>query len=272
MWHRAHLTACLATAALLAFALVSIRVDAQEPGSSALDVPYVPTPIEVVDMMLKMADVGPSDFVIDLGSGDGRIAIAAAKLGARALGVDLDPQRVEEATHNARKAGLQDRVIFKRQNLFDTEIADATVLTMYLLTKVNMDLRPRILGELKPGTRVVSHAFNLGNWQPDQEGKLGYRQVFMWTVPAKVAGRWQGEIGAASLSLELDQKFQYFSGKATVDGRTVDVREGGLRGTAIRFTLADGRKFHGRVSGDAMEALPQSEENTAGNWRASRTP
>ncbi len=261
---------CLATVALVAIALFPIRVDAQEPGSSALDVPYVPTPIEVVDMMLKMADVGPSDYVIDLGSGDGRIAIAAAKLGARTLGVDLDPRRVEEATDNALKAGLQDRVTFKRQNLFDTKIADATVLTMYLLTKVNMDLRPRILDELRPGTRVVSHAFNLGDWQPDQEGKLGYRQVFMWMVPAKVAGRWQGEIGAEGFHLQLDQKFQYFSGKAKVGGRTIEVREGGLRSNAIRFTLADGRKFHGRVSGDAMEALPQSEENSAGSWRVTR--
>jgi SAM-dependent methyltransferase len=270
MSHRAYCR--LAAGVLVAIALIATRAEAQDPGLPALDVPYVPTPLEVVDLMLKMADVGPSDFVIDLGSGDGRIAIAAAKLGARAFGVDLDPQRVEEAMDNARKAGLQDRVTFKRQNLFDTAIADATVVTMYLLTKVNLDLRPRILDELKPGTRVVSHAFNLGDWQPDQEGKLGYRQVFMWTVPAKVAGRWQGKIGAEGFSLELDQKFQYFSGKANVGGKTVGVREGGLRGSAIRFTLADGRKFHGRVGVDGMEALPHSEENTAGSWRARRMP
>jgi len=143
------------------------------------------------------------------------------------------------------------------------------VLTMYLLTKVNLDLRPRILDELKPGTRVVSHAFNLGDWQPDQEGKVGYRQVFMWTVPAKVAGRWRVENGAESFTLDLEQQFQYFGGSASSGGKQVGVREGRLQGAEIHFALADGRTFHGRVSGEIMEALPSSA-NTAGRWRAQR--
>jgi precorrin-6B methylase 2 len=268
-FHRARLVPiALAAATLIAIGAGTLAQRADQPH---LDVPYVPTPPEVVDLMLQMANVGPSDFVIDLGSGDGRIAVAAGKLGARAFGVDIDPQRIEEAQENARKAGVQDKVTFAQQNLFETKIADATVLTMYLLTKVNMDLRPRILEELKPGTRVVSHAFNLGDWQPDNHARVGYRQVYMWTVPAKVQGRWQVQNGAESFSLDLMQQFQNFSGSAQAGGKAIDVREGRMQGAEIRFTLADGRKFHGRVNGEQIESL-QSPDNTAGPWRAARTP
>ena len=180
----------LATIALTtaAFIVISAAALAERGETPALDVPYVPTPPEVVERMLDMAEVKPDDFVIDLGSGDGRIAIAAAKRGARAFGVDIDPQRVEEAQENARRAGMQGRVSFRRQNLFDTRIDEATVLTMYLLRKVNLELRPRVLDELKPGTRVVSHAFSMGDWKPDGHSEVGYRQVYLWIVPAKVAG------------------------------------------------------------------------------------
>jgi precorrin-6B methylase 2 len=273
MMHQAFRSGRFAPITLAAAALIAISAStfAQIADRPALDVPYVPTPPEVVDLMLQMAGVGPSDFVIDLGSGDGRIAVAAGKLGAHAFGVDIDPQRIEEAQENARKAGVQDKVTFAQQNLFETKIADATVLTMYLLTKVNMDLRPRILEELKPGTRVVSHAFNLGDWQPDNHASVGYRQVYMWTVPAKVQGRWQVQNGAEGFSLDLMQQFQNFSGSAQTGGKAIDVREGRMHGAEIRFTLADGRKFHGRVSGEQIESL-QSPDNAAGTWRAERTP
>ena len=187
----------VAALALLAGALAgfSVGAAAQAVPGPALDVPFVPTPPEVVERMLQMVDVRAGDFVIDLGSGDGRIAIAAARKGARGLGVDIDPRRVREAQENARKAGVEDRVTFRRESLFDTGIGEATVVTMYLLPDVNMRLRPRLLDELKPGTRVVSHAFNLVDWTPDQQDKVGYRQVYMWIVPAKVAGRWQVKRG-----------------------------------------------------------------------------
>ena len=264
-----------ATLVLFAVALVSVSAGAiaQPVVGPALDVPFVPTPPEVVDRMLQMVDVGPDDFVIDLGSGDGRIAIAAAKKGARALGVDIDPQRVREAQENARRAGVEDKVTFRRENLFDTRIGDATVLTMYLLTDVNMRLRPRILDELKPGTRVVSHAFDLADWKADQYAEVGYRQVFMWVVPAKVAGRWQLESGTESLTLVLQQRYQRIEGSAQIGGKTAQISNGSLRGMEIAFALPDGRNFLGRVAGDRMESLPAAgADKTAKNWRATRVP
>lgn len=264
----------LATLAVTTAALITISAAAlaQRPERPPLDVPYVPTPPEVVEQMLQMADVKPGDYVIDLGSGDGRIAIAAARKGARAFGVDIDPERIQEAQENARKAGVQDKVTFNRQNLFETRIGEASVLTMYLLTKVNLDLRPRILDELKPGTRVVSHAFDMGDWTPDQHAEIGHRQVFMWIVPAKVAGRWQVADGAEGLELTLEQTFQYLRGSARIGGKTIEVGDGWLHGTEIMFTLADGRKFHGRVHGDRMEATPASSggSKTTPTWRATR--
>lgn len=261
-------TIALATAALIS---ISASALAQRFDRPALDVPYVPTPPEVVDRMLEMVDVKPSDFVIDLGSGDGRIAIAAGKKGARAFGVDIDPERIQEAQANAKKAGVQDKVSFNRQNLFETKISDATVLTMYLLTKVNLDLRPRILEELKPGTRVVSHAFNLGDWRPDNQAEVGFRQVFMWIVPAKAAGRWQVQNGAETFSLTLEQEYQYLKGSAQIGGKTVEVSEGRLHGTEIRLTLADGRKLQGRVDGDRMESEPANpSDKSTTTWHATR--
>jgi len=262
--------------ATLAFLLVaSIPASAVAQEGPSLDVPFVPTPPAVVDRMLQMVDVKRGDFVIDLGSGDGRIAIAAAKKGARALGVDIDPQRVREAKENARKAGVEDKVTFRQENLFDTKIGEATVVTMYLLPDVNMRLRPRILDELKPGTRVVSHAFDLVDWKADQHAEIGHRQIFMWVVPAKVAGRWLVQSGPESFTLVLQQKFQRIEGSAETGGKTVQIGDGSLRGTEIRFTLPDGRKFHGRVSGDRMEALPASAGDngkTMRGWHAIKAP
>lgn len=261
-FRRARLTTiALATAA---FITLSDNVLAQRADRLPLDVPYVPTPPEVVERMLELAGVRPEDFVIDLGSGDGRIAIAAARKGARALGIDIDPERILEAQDNARKAGVQDRALFKRQDLFDARLSDATVVTMYLLTKVNLDLRPRIL-ELKPGTRVVSHSFDMGDWKPDIHSEIGHRQVFMWIVPAKAAGRWAG----ASLSLDLQQEYQYLSGSAEIAGKTVTVREGWLHGSEMHLTLSDGRKLRGRIDGERMRSLPvDASDKSAISWHA----
>jgi SAM-dependent methyltransferase len=152
----------------------------------ARDVPFVPTPEAVVDEMLAVAKVGPQDVVYDLGSGDGRIVIAAAKKhGARGVGIDIDPQRIKEAKENARKAGVADRVEFRQGDLFKADIKEATVVTLYLLSSVNEHLKPRLLKELKPGTRVVSHAFDMGDWKPVETRKIGATNVYYWVVPER---------------------------------------------------------------------------------------
>jgi SAM-dependent methyltransferase len=148
------------------------------------DVIYVPTPRTVVEEMLRLADVQADDLVYDLGSGDGRIVIAAARdRGAHGVGIDIDPRRVREATENAKLAGVSDRVEFRQQDLFETDFSDATVVTLYLLPDLNLKLRPKILQELKPGTRIVSHSFDMGDWQPEQVVEVDGRTIYYWTVP-----------------------------------------------------------------------------------------
>lgn len=270
-FRRARLTTiALATAAFIA---VSEGTLAQRSDTPLLDVPYVPTPPEVVDRMLEMAHLQPDDFVIDLGSGDGRIAIAAATRGARALGIDIDPERIFEAQGNARKAGVQERVSFRRQSLFEARLSDATVVTMYLLTKINLDLRSRLLAELEPGTRVVSHAFDMGAWKPEVQSEIGHRQVFMWIIPAKAAGRWRGQAGDEAFGLDLEQEFQYLKGHVQIGGKSIALLEGLLHGREMHLTLADGSKLKGHVRGERIHALP---EITAGkpaiSWQAFRVP
>jgi SAM-dependent methyltransferase len=148
------------------------------------DVVYVPTPPQVVNEMIRMADVKPTDIVYDLGSGDGRIVIAAAQQrGARGIGIDINPARVREANYNAKKAGVSDRVQFRQADLFETDFSEATVVMLYLLPRLNIKLRPKLLRELKPGTRIVSHSFDMGNWKPDQVVEIDGRTVYYWVVP-----------------------------------------------------------------------------------------
>ncbi len=177
--------------AAASFTLSGLPFDARAqttpaPAPLNLDVPYVPTPQEVVDKMLSLAQVRDGDYLIDLGCGDGRIPVTAAqRFNIRAYGVDIDPKRITEAREKAKEAGVTDKVVFEEKNLFDTNLSDATVLTLYLLPRINLELRPRILSELKPGTRVVSHAFDMGDWAPDQFEKVNGRNVYLWTVPAR---------------------------------------------------------------------------------------
>jgi SAM-dependent methyltransferase len=150
------------------------------------DIHFVPTPEEVVEAMLRLAEVGPDDIVYDLGSGDGRIPIAAARrFGARGVGIDLDPKLVAQATRTAREAGVADRVTFVEADIFDADISKATVVTLYLLTSINERLRPKLQKELRPGTRIVSHQFRMGDWQPDREIVVDYRPLFLWRVPKR---------------------------------------------------------------------------------------
>ena len=168
-------------------ALLSVPAFAQAPARTQVpDVIFVPTPYEVVDEMLKLANVKKGDVLYDLGSGDGRIPVTAAKkFGIRAVGVDIDPQRIEEAKENARKNGVGRLVEFRNEDLFRTKFSEATVVTLYLLPDLNVKLRPRLLAELKPGTRIVSHQFDMGTWKPDRKVELNGRTIYLWTVPRR---------------------------------------------------------------------------------------
>lgn len=211
-----------------------------------LEVPYVQTPRPVVAAMLDLAGVTAEDYLIDLGSGDGRIPIMAAQRGARALGVDLDPDRIGEATLAAEVAQVQSRAHFRREDLFDTPLREASVVTMYLLPAVNMRLRPRLLTELRPGSRVVSHNFTLGDWTPDAVREIGASHIYLWIVPAVAEGRWAVESGGA---LEFAQRFQQVEG--SFDGRAL--RDVALRGRRLRFTVdrPDGARTYAVLIEDA---------------------
>jgi hypothetical protein len=217
-------------------------------GQDGKDVVWVPTPQVVVDKMLELAKVTPKDFLMDLGSGDGRTVITAAKRGAKAVGIEYNPDMVALSRRNAEKAGVGGKAEFRQADLFATDFSQATVVTMFLLPDINLRLRPKIL-EMKPGTRVVSNTFNMGDWKPDETADLAstcgasYCRALFWVVPAKVAGTHklpQGE-------LALKQEFQMLSGTLTTGGKTLPV-EGKVRGTDISFT-AGGKEYRGSVNG-----------------------
>jgi len=231
-------------------------------GRPRLDVPFIATDMQVVDAMLGMAEIRPGDYVIDLGSGDGRILIAAARSnGARGLGVDIDPARIRESNANARDAGVGNRITFRRQDLFQTPLAEADVLTLYLLPEINLRLRPRILAEMRPGTRVVSHDYDMGDWHWEERQRVGDAIIYMWIVPARVAGGWTlTEQGGSGQPLTLTQQYQTVAG--TLGGARVE--QGRLGGDRIRFVIHRGgarRIYEGQVSGNVM---------TGEGWRAVR--
>ena len=227
------------------------------------DVPFVPTPQVVVDEMLRAAKVVPGDFVMDLGSGDGRIAITAArKFGARAMGVELNEHLIFQSEESARQAGVQDRVTFLQQDLFKTDLSWASVITMYLLPSVNRRLRPRLL-DLKPGTRIVAHDFDLDDWKPDRLTTIR-KNVFLWIVPAKVGGRWQLPDG----ELTLKQSYQMLTGTLKTGSSTAQITEGKLNGDRISFS-AGGAQYTGQVHGDNIDGAVKGGSN-AGTWSAKR--
>jgi ribosomal protein L11 methylase PrmA len=179
-------TLTLSTALIAALAAAAAAQTTTQAPLRSPDVIFVPTPQEVVDAMLEVAKVTKNDVVYDLGSGDGRIPVTAAKkYGARAVGIDIDPQRIKEANANAQTAGVTDKVKFLNADLFTTEIGDATVVTLYLLPSLNVKLMPKLMKELKPGTRIVSHAFDMGDWKPEQTLNVNGRTVYYWTIPKK---------------------------------------------------------------------------------------
>ncbi|MBI2752945.1 MAG: class I SAM-dependent methyltransferase [Betaproteobacteria bacterium] len=256
-------------------------------------VPFVVTPEEVVDRMLRIADVGPNDFLIDLGSGDGRIVIEAAKRGARGLGVDLDPELVKRSTANARAAGVAERVRFEVRDLFETDLGAASVITLYLLPEVNLKLMPKLL-RLKPGTRIVSHDWNMGPWPPDETielrtpdktvGRDGLSRVHLWLVPADARGTWTAEVPAhgGRWQFTISQQFQTIEVDTRAGGSELVVRGARLRGEEIRIVVTGlvagkpwNHRFHGKLSGARIDGelqVSDGENNRTYPWVAIRMP
>jgi hypothetical protein len=276
------------------FAVVLAALPALAPAAeqhALADVPYVPTPPAVVDAMLGLAGVGPADYLIDLGSGDGRIVIAAAKQrGARGMGVEIDSALVGAARREAQREGVAGRVEFREQNLFTTDIDRATVVTMYLYPRLMLQLRPRLFTELKPGTRVVSHDFDMERWLPDGRVTVPVpgkpygppsSEVYFWIMPANAAGAWswRSTEGAAPVDCELalDQTFQMLDGSAAIGGRPARLEGGRMRGDEIRLMLAAEaggrtlrRELHGRVSGDTIRGRERLPDGSERDWSATR--
>ncbi|MGH8620758.1 MAG: methyltransferase domain-containing protein [Burkholderiales bacterium] len=269
---------------LLAFALglpgCAIAQDkdyAPTVGQEGKDVIWVPTPQALVEKMLDMAKLTAKDIHYDLGSGDGRTVIAAAKRGAQAFGVEYNPDLVALSERAAAKEGVSARAKFINGDIFQTDFSQATVVTLYLLPSLNIKLRPTIL-KMKPGTRVVSHAFNMDDWQPDQTENVEGRTAYLWIVPAPVEGawRWNGTgSGPKEYQLKLRQQFQKVEGEIELDGRLGQLRDVKLRGDQISFTVVNTagarRDFSGRVAGNSMQGLmkPLSGSGEA-KWSATR--
>jgi hypothetical protein len=275
----ARLLAALVAAALLAAAPAHAQQrDSQyEPqvGQAGKDVIWVPTPDEVVDRMLRMAQVTPNDYVIDLGAGDGKIAIAAAKkFGARALGIEYNPDMVKHAMRNAEKAGVVGKARIVHGDIFQSDFSQATVITMYLLPALNMKLRPQILA-MRPGTRVASHSFNMEDWEPDETSNFDGRHAYLWVVPAPVGGNWTLEAGGERTEITIDQRFQKIEGTVALSPQLRGgLREARLRGFVISFAYVDSngvrRDFSGRIAGNRMEGSFRGDNNTEGRWTATK--
>ncbi|GAA0739084.1 class I SAM-dependent methyltransferase [Sphingomonas japonica] len=222
------------------------------------DAPYVPTPPSTVEAMLDIAGVQPGERWLDLGSGDGRIAIAAARRGARATGIERNPALVTRARYKAREAGVEARTRFRGEDLFTANVRDADIVSLYLLPEMNLKLRPRLLAEMQPGARIVSHAFDMGDWRPDRFERDDERRIYLWIVPAVVGGEWRATLpGGEERPLVLTQRYQQVSG--TLGGAALsDVT---LRGAKLTF-VANGTRYVGTVDYGAIEGET--------GWRAIR--
>jgi SAM-dependent methyltransferase len=244
-----------------------------EQGQAGKDVIWLPTPMPLVERMVAMAQVGPHDVVYDLGSGDGRMVIAAAKRGAEAVGVEFNPELVAFSERRAREGGVADRARFLQADIFETSFSQATVVTLYLLPTLNRRLRPTLL-EMRPGTRVVSHAYGMDDWSPDEVSRAEGRTAYLWIVPAPVEGSWRVELeGGPSFYVTLARRFQKIEGTVALGVVEAGLREPSLRGDAIRFGFVDqaGVSFEltGTTSGDRMSGSYQST-NGKGSWTAVR--
>lgn len=236
-----------------AMSLVAAAETDREP-----DVGYVVTPDPVVTAMLELAAVGPGDLVVDLGSGDGRIPIVAARdFGATGWGVEINRDLVTRSRKLAEQDGVADRVHFDHADIFETDFSQADVVALYLLPELNLRLRPHIL-DMAPGTRVVSHEFDMGEWPPDRKEEVGNRPIYLWMVPTRIEGEWRISDGERRLHLSLEQRFQRFSGRARWEDGESAVRDARIDGHAFSFSLQVDEKwlvFRGQASGDGIEQL-----------------
>ena len=240
-----------------------------EVGQQGKDVVWVPTPQELVDTMLSIAHVTPGDFVMDLGSGDGRTVITAAKLGAHALGIEFNPDMVALSRRNAEIAGVTGKAEFIQGDLYEQDLSKATVITMFLLPEINLKLRPRLLN-LKPGTRIVSNTFTMGEWEPDKEVNTdenwnSWNTALLWIVPAKVEGKWK--IGKGELS--LTQEFQFIHGAMKINGKESSISDGRLYGEEITFTIGDDL-YNGIVNGSRITGTVTNKSSKS-DWTATRS-
>ncbi|MCC6531806.1 MAG: class I SAM-dependent methyltransferase [Burkholderiales bacterium] len=261
--------AALLAAASGAFAQAQPAAKPYEPqvGQEGKDVVWVPTPQALVDRMLDLAKVTSQDYVMDLGSGDGRTVITAVKRGARATGIEYNPDMVELSKRNAEKEGVGAKAEFRKADLFETDFSQASVITMFLLPDINLRLRPKIL-DMKPGTRVVSNTFTMGEWEADETGTVAessgyYRTALLWIVPAKVEGTWKSVQG----DLDLKQAFQKLAGTVKTPTGAVALN-GKLKGDQISFT-AGGAEYSGRVNGNTIEGTLKASGRTS-PWKATR--
>lgn len=243
------------------------------------DVPYVPTNDAVVPAILRLGKVTADDVVYDLGCGDGRIVIAAAKhLGARGLGVDIDPLRIEECRENARRAHVRDRVEFLQKSLFDIDLSPASVVTLYLLPSINIRLRPQLMSQLRPGSRVISNHFDMANWQPDEFVHAHHRDLRLWYIPARVAGEWHcminDPVGRRRVVLHLDCRYQIVTGSAVVGGRPTPIGLGRVTGTQLSFRLVEWARggaimrYAATVEGKQLRGhcWPEADESQRIEW------
>ena len=267
-------------AALLAALAFSLPAVAQqkpyEPqvGQAGKDVIWVPTPDEVVDRMLRMAQVTANDYVVDLGAGDGKIAIAAAKkFGARSLGIEYNADLAKHAQNNVVAAGIAGKARIVQGDIFATDFSSATVVTMYLLPGLNMKLRPTLLA-MRPGTRVASHSFTMEDWDADEISSMDGRRAYFWVVPANVNGGWTLESGSEKNELAFEQKFQKIEGTVGLGHSQGGLRDARLRGFNISFAWVDNsgvlRNYTGRVTGAKMEGSWRGDNGSEGRWSATK--
>ncbi len=253
-------------------------------GSRPVDVIYLPSATDVVERMLSLAKVGASDLVYDLGCGDGRIVIAAARdRGARGVCNDIDPARITESRANAQTAGVADRVRLAEGDLFELDLREATVVTLYLSPATNLRLRPKLFRELRPGTRIISHNFDMGDWRPDSTVRVEWPSgttsaVHLWVIPADVGGTWEIATSERRYLVRLEQEFQRLSGTASHAGRPVELAGAWVEGDRIGFALADtlagaqaNLLFRGRSAGGMMTGTATAANDSAtAPWRAAR--
>jgi len=271
----------VASVALAAFATTALaqtqpkdREFTPQVGQAGKDVIWVPTPDDLVERMLRMAQTTSKDYVVDLGSGDGRTVIAAAKkFGARSLGIEYNADMVDLSTRNAAREGVTANAKFIRGDIFETDFTQATVVTMYLLPGLNLKLRPKIL-DMKPGTRVVSHQFNMDDWQPDETTNLDGRRAYFWIVPAKVNGTWRILSGSDVWDATLEQRYQVIEGSIKLGALNAGLRETRVVGDRISFVFVDNagvrREFTGRVNGPAMDGTLRADSGPETRWTATR--